>query len=158
MLAVTMADLYPKESWNFVFGEATYKERVGVFSLARNDPAFWEAAAAAIVDEAPAMIADVRTLLLRRACTTLAHETGHMFGISHCRYYQCLMGGSNGMEESDRAPASLCPVCLHKLYLAHPFAPRERQSALVKFYQMSELANDQRHAQSLLDQATAPGP
>ena len=33
LLAVTMDDLYPEESWNYVFGSATYRARVGVFSF-----------------------------------------------------------------------------------------------------------------------------
>ena len=41
LVAVTMEDLYPKPSWNFVFGMASLKERVGVQSLARQDPAFF---------------------------------------------------------------------------------------------------------------------
>jgi len=41
MLAVTMTDFYPKESWNYVFGHASLKRWVGVFSFARYDPLFW---------------------------------------------------------------------------------------------------------------------
>src|SRR5690606_12673313 len=40
LIAVTAADLYPAAAWNFVFGEATFTERVGVYSFARYDPAF----------------------------------------------------------------------------------------------------------------------
>src|SRR5262249_1204999 len=39
-LGITMGDLYPEASWNFVFGEATLEERVGVYSLVRYFPAF----------------------------------------------------------------------------------------------------------------------
>jgi hypothetical protein len=35
MLALTMEDLYPEPSWNFVFGQASPQERVGIFSFAR---------------------------------------------------------------------------------------------------------------------------
>jgi archaemetzincin len=41
MIAVTMTDLYPEESWNYVFGQASLKRGVGVFSFARYDPRFW---------------------------------------------------------------------------------------------------------------------
>jgi len=37
-----MIDLYPQESWNFVFGEADIKRKVGVFSFARYNPKFWD--------------------------------------------------------------------------------------------------------------------
>jgi predicted Zn-dependent protease len=32
LLGITMEDLYPNPSWNFVFGEAALRERVGVAS------------------------------------------------------------------------------------------------------------------------------
>jgi archaemetzincin len=35
LLAITMEDLYPHPSWNFVFGQAYLRERVGLFSFAR---------------------------------------------------------------------------------------------------------------------------
>ena len=41
ILAITMEDLYPDASWNFVFGQASPRERVGVYSFARYDPAFY---------------------------------------------------------------------------------------------------------------------
>src|SRR5437588_7335483 len=105
ILAVTMEDLYPEPSWNFVFGQASLRERVGVYSFARFDPAFYGASRSS----------GHETLLLRRSCKVLAHETGHMFGLSHCTFFNCLMNGSNHLAESDRRPLHLCPVCLRKL-------------------------------------------
>jgi archaemetzincin len=35
VMAATMSDLYPSEEWNFVFGMARIKNRVGTFSFAR---------------------------------------------------------------------------------------------------------------------------
>lgn len=40
VFAITMQDLYPEPSWNFVFGKASLRERVRVYSFARYDPAF----------------------------------------------------------------------------------------------------------------------
>src|ERR1035437_10091489 len=40
LLGITMEDLYPEESWNFVFGQASLNERVGIYSFARYDPGF----------------------------------------------------------------------------------------------------------------------
>ena len=37
-VGVVELDLYPGEDWNFVFGQATYAEGVGVWSVARLDP------------------------------------------------------------------------------------------------------------------------
>ena len=152
LLAVTMTDLYPKESWNFVFGEATLKQRVGVFSLARHDPAFFFGGGSP-ARERRTTHPTVHAIILRRACITLSHESGHMFGWSHCRYYQCLMGGSGGVEESDRFPTGLCPVCLHKLYVAKPFDPPGRQRRLLAFYQQHGMKEDARQAQVLLEAA-----
>ena len=40
MLTVTMQDLYPFDSWNYVFGWANYVSRTGVFSFGRYHPDF----------------------------------------------------------------------------------------------------------------------
>ncbi|CAF1171316.1 unnamed protein product [Rotaria sp. Silwood1] len=39
-VAVTMADIYPNESWNFIYGQARAIDGVGVYSFARLDPLF----------------------------------------------------------------------------------------------------------------------
>lgn len=92
--AFTSSDLWPGRGWNFVFGQASIRERVGVWSIYRNgDP-----------DKNPA---DFRFCLLR-TMKTATHETGHMFSMLHCILYQCNMCGSNHREESDRRPIFLC--------------------------------------------------
>jgi archaemetzincin len=91
MLGITMIDLYPDPAWNFVFGQAALRERVGVYSFARYG------------GEA------------RRSCKVVAHETSHMFGIEHCLYFRCVLNGSNHLAESDARPMHLCPVDLRKL-------------------------------------------
>lgn len=105
LLAVTMTDLYPAEDWNFVFGQASLRDRVGVYSFARYDPHFYGNKRGK----------DTDSLILLRSCKVLAHETGHMFGIRHCVHYHCLMNGSNHLDETDAHPVHLCPVCLRKL-------------------------------------------
>lgn len=42
MIAITLNDIYPGEKWNFVFGMASLNERVGLFSLARYDPRYFD--------------------------------------------------------------------------------------------------------------------
>jgi len=111
LLSITMEDLYPEPSWNFVFGEAAPRERVGVYSFARYDPAFFR----------QPRDANYRALLLRRSAKVLAHETAHMFGLRHCIYFHCVMNGSNHLEESDARPMHLCPVCLRKLQFSIGF-------------------------------------
>jgi hypothetical protein len=66
ILGITMEDLYPGASWNFVFGQA---------------PAFY----------GERQTRDCGALVLRRSCKVLAHETA----LAHCIYFNCLMNGSN---------------------------------------------------------------
>lgn len=129
MIAVTMTDLYPDERWNFVFGQASYTERVGVFSFARYHPAWRNET----VDAATS------ALVLRRSAKVLTHEMGHMFGIAHCIYYECNMNGANHLAEADATPMHLCPVCLRKLHHALRFEPAKRYSALETFYSTNQL-------------------
>lgn len=122
-LGITMADLFPDENWNFVFGQASLKDRVAVHSLVRYFPEFCGEPA----EEGSEMP-------LRRACKVLAHETGHMLGLRHCIQYQCTMNGSNSLEESDRRPLALCPPCLAKLQWNIGFDVLDRYTKLCAFY------------------------
>ena len=124
LLGVTMTDLYPQRSWNFVFGQASLANRVSVYSFARYDPAFWG-------DERGK---NYRNIILQRSCKVLVHETAHMFGLPHCIYYDCIVNGSNGMTETDAQPQHLCPVCLRKLHHAIGFDAVKRYQELAGFY------------------------
>jgi archaemetzincin len=124
VVAVTMVDLYPQESWNFVFGMASLSERVGVQSFARQDPAFF----------GDKREAGWQQLALRRATWTMVHETCHMFGLTHCVYWQCIVAGSNHQAEADSRPLHPCPVCLRKLHAAIKFDPAARETELAKIY------------------------
>ena len=132
VLAITMEDLYPDPTWNFVFGQASLRERVGVFSFARYDPAFY----------GEARTEEYYRLLLHRSCKVLAHETGHMFGLHHCVYYHCLMNGSNHLKESDARPMHLCPVCLRKLHYNIGYDIANRYRELARFYEASGFKNE----------------
>ena len=123
VLAITMEDLYPEASWNFVFGQASLRDRVGVYSFARCDPEFY----------GEGRTSGYEVLLLRRSCKVLAHETSHMFGLTHCTFFNCLMNGSNYLAESDRRPLHLCPVCLRKLQWSVGFDAVARYTALERF-------------------------
>jgi archaemetzincin len=123
LLAITMEDLYPEPSWNFVFGQASMTERVGIYSFARYDPAFYGEARGK----------DYQALLLRRSVKVLTHETGHMFGLAHCVHFACVMNGSNHLQESDRRPLHLCPVCLRKLQFSVGFDVVKRYRDLASF-------------------------
>lgn len=142
LLAVTMTDLYPQESWNFVFGQASLRERVGVYSFARYHPRFYGKP----TDE------NTTSIVLERSCKVLAHETGHMFGIQHCIYFHCLMNGSNHMDESDRQPLHLCPVCLRKLQWSVGFDVPERYHKLKTFADTNGLSQEADWLETRLDQ------
>ena len=123
LLGITMEDLYPDPSWNFVFGQASLRERVGVYSFARYDPRFYNEG-----------VKDSGHLLLRRSCKVLAHEMTHMFGVQHCIYFHCLMNGSNHLAESDARPMHLCPVDLRKLQESIGFDVVTRYRRLLDFH------------------------
>ena len=129
MLAVTMTDLYPDENWNFVFGQATIRNRVGVFSFARYHPQWMGEPAGE----------GTRELVLRRSAKVLTHEMGHMFGIRHCVHFECNMNGANHLAEADSTPMHLCPVCLRKLHHANRFDPVARYDLLNDFYRDQKL-------------------
>ncbi|HEY8375530.1 MAG TPA: archaemetzincin, partial [Nannocystis sp.] len=152
LIGVTLADLYPHPSWNFVFGYASFDERVGVYSFARFDPAFYGQ------PHGP----DTPRLLLRRALGLLVHEVGHMFGLRHCIYYHCIMNGCNHLDESDAAPLHLCPVCRRKLHYSVNYDPLLREQQLAEFFRAHDLLADaerceRRHA-AILAATPADGP
>ncbi|MEE8553110.1 MAG: archaemetzincin, partial [Desulfobacterales bacterium] len=132
VLVITMEDLYPDPSWNFVFGQASPQDGVGVFSFARYDPVFY----------GEKRRKKFKGILLRRSCKVLAHETGHMFSLAHCIYFQCQMNGSNHLQESDARPFSLCPVCLRKLQFGIGFDVVDRYQKLLDFYKRAGFENE----------------
>lgn len=112
LLGFTATDLWPGEGWNYVFGEASLTERVGVWSLRRyGDPSASEAAF---------------RLALLRTLKIAAHETGHMFSLEHCTAYPCVQAGTNSLEETDASPLWLCPDCLPKIAWATNTDPIDR--------------------------------
>lgn len=119
-IALTNYDLYPKPEWNFVFGQASLKHRVGVYSLARyGDPS-----------ESKEHFKEC----LLRACKVATHETGHMFSIKHCIQHMCNMNGSNSLEEMDNSPPYLCPEDLYKLCWNIGLDPIQRYKKLAIFW------------------------
>ena len=124
-IAFTTSDLWPGRGWNFVFGQASLRERVGVWSIYRNgDP-----------DESAAAF----RLCLLRTMKTASHETGHMFSMLHCTRYECNMCGSNHREESDRRPIALCPECVAKIWWITGVDPAERYRKMAAFFKKQGL-------------------
>jgi archaemetzincin len=100
-LGFTARDLWPGGDWNFVYGQANLRDRVGVWSIYRNGyPGKSEAA--------------FHTCLWRTLLTS-SHEVGHVLTMLHCTAFRCLMNGFNHQAERDSRPLHPCPVCLRKL-------------------------------------------
>jgi archaemetzincin len=135
-IAFTASDLWPKQGWNFVFGQASLRDRVGVWSVYRNGD--------------PAKSAAAFRTCLRRTLRTASHETGHMFSILHCTAYQCNMSGSNSRAESDRHPLYLCPECHAKICWATGTDPLERCRLLSKFCRKHRLDGEHTYYQKAI--------
>jgi archaemetzincin len=124
-LCFTSSDLYPDDDWNFVFGQASLRDRTGVWSIYRKgNPAENEAA--------------FRQCLVR-TMHTATHETGHILTMQHCTAFECNMNGVNSLEEADRRPLHFCPVCLRKLMWNLQADPDSHLAALEKFHREHDL-------------------
>jgi len=102
-LAFSATDLWTGEGNNFVFGEASADDPVGIWSMARyGNP-----------DASP----EAFQKCLLRALKVATHETGHMFGLMHCIKHPCCMNGYNNLVEEDSHPLAFCPECIAKICL-----------------------------------------
>lgn len=130
LICLTSYDLYPGGTWNFVFGQASLDRRVGVWSL-------WRLAQD---NGKPAS----KDLLLARTLKIAMHETGHMFSMRHCIKYECLMSGTNHLEETDRYPLDTCPECSAKIEWAMDYPMEARFKKLAEFWKKAGRASEQR--------------
>ena len=128
ILGLTATDLWPGKGWNFVFGQASIRERVGVWSIYRNGTADGTK--------------DEFRLCLKRTLKIAVHETGHMFTMRHCTAYECCMCGSNSLPESDARPIVFCPECMAKVCWVTKADPLERMTTLAEFCKKHMLASD----------------
>lgn len=114
------SDLFPGDTMNFVFGQASLRDRVGVWSLhhlGEPEKGGWDF-----------------QLSLLRTIKTATHETGHMFSMKHCRKYECVMNGSISLDELDVISVEVCPECMAKLCWATGADPRTRYKKLASFW------------------------
>jgi len=110
---ITTIDLF-SQGTNYIFGEALIAQRVGMFSFARYLPS-WKPL---YPPKGAPPEHDALALMHYRCISVLTHEIGHLYGFAHCIWFQCLMNGSNYLEEADASPAHLCPIDLRKLSMA----------------------------------------
>lgn len=120
LICFTNSDLFPDNEWSYVFGQATLQNRVGVWSLYRFGN--------------PNKSDKNYQLFLARTLKIAMHETGHMFSMWHCTKYECLMSGTNNLNETDRRPIDFCPECMAKIAWGMNYDPAERYKNLAKFW------------------------
>lgn len=107
VLSFTDVDLFTKQLANFCFGYGI-PSLGGIQSVHRFTPEFTNEIFRRPEREENAM--------LMRCCKIATHEIGHMFGLGHCTYYECLMKGTNHLNQTDRNPPYFCPVCYRMLH------------------------------------------
>ena len=128
LMALTEKDLYPKPEWNFVFGLASYSQKIGVSSIYR------------LQDE---KLTDANfNLCLSRLMKICSHEIGHMFGLHHCIDANCVMNGTNSLPETDGHSIRLCSVCQKKLNTGINYDNKKRLSELANFFQRNNLTDE----------------
>lgn len=120
LMALTEKDLYPNPDWNFVFGLANLRKRVGVTSLYR------------LLEKNEGRIDETKSL--ERLIKVASHEISHMFTMHHCTAAVCTMNGSNSLPETDKKPNRLCSDCTAKLLWNLKTDPFVRMEKLQKFY------------------------
>lgn len=133
IIGFTGMDLWPGDGWNFVFGQASIRKRVGVWSIYRNGD--------------PGRSDEHFTLCLRRTIKTAIHETGHMFSIHHCTAHRCVMNGSNNRTESDAQPLWFCSECAPKLSYATGVDLAGRYKKLRAFCEKHKMPKPARYMQ-----------
>lgn len=128
VMGITEKDLFPRPEWNYVFGQASYIDAVGVTSIYRfsngdlSESNFNES--------------------LERLIKISSHEIGHMFGISHCLNANCVMNGTNSLTETDFHFARACSLCQQKLNASIPYDHKKRLADLKHFFEKQHLNSE----------------
>ncbi|PIF33410.1 archaemetzincin [Flavobacterium sp. 9] len=128
LMGLSELDLYPKPEWNYVFGLASYRDKVGVSSIYRLQDG--------------KLTAENFNLCLSRLLKISSHEIGHMFGLHHCTNANCVMNGTNSMDETDRHSIRLCSVCQRKLNSCIPYDNKKRLTDLEKYFKKNGLSDE----------------
>ncbi len=130
LICLTSNDLYPGDTWNYVFGQASLEKRVGVWSLWR-------------LEKENGKLVD-KNIFLDRTLKVAMHETGHMFSMRHCKKYECLMSGTNHLAETDRRPLDTCPECTMKIAWGMNYPLAERYKKLAEFWRKQGRSEEQK--------------
>ncbi|XP_026541021.1 archaemetzincin-1 [Notechis scutatus] len=149
VLGLTLADLYPCETWSFTFGKSLPGQEVGVCSFARFSsdfpqvacPAFnpsprWQEARDEEVELDRKQTLLFNMLEMLQCCKVTCHEICHLIGLGNCRWLQCIMQGALSLDEILLRPLEPCPICLRKLQYVVGFKLIERYRKLYAWMQM----------------------
>ncbi|CAF0717730.1 unnamed protein product [Brachionus calyciflorus] len=136
-VAITTCDLVHQDS--FVFGLSDQELQVCIVSLYRY--------VQHLIDNRNFTEKE----LLKKVSSVICHEIGHTFGLEHCIYYRCIMNGSNTLEEDDKLPIYLCPVCLRKLHFLLNFDIEKRYLNLMEYCEKYEFKGEYNWYQNRLD-------
>jgi len=139
VIGVTMEDLYANIGDTFTVGLANKGAGVALFSFARYNPLFNVPSNISITNTTPTA---PNNILLQRSCKVLVHELAHLYGISHCVWYDCCMNGSGNLTEDYRQPLHFCPVCLRKLQYVTGCDLKQRYESLLAFYKQHQFTQE----------------
>jgi archaemetzincin len=128
LMGLSELDLYPKPEWNYVFGLASYRDKVGVSSMNRMQDG--------------ELSQENFNESLSRLLKISSHEIGHMFGLHHCINANCVMNGTNSMSETDGHSIRLCSVCQRKLNSCIGYDNRKRLADLEKYFKKNNLVEE----------------
>ncbi len=128
MMGISSLDLYPSPEWNYVFGLASFENKVGVTSIFR------------LQDQE--LKQENFDLCLTRLLKISSHEIGHMFSLHHCIDANCVMNGTNNIPETDKNVSRLCSKCQRKLYSSIKYDNRKRLSELIQFFKKNHLNSE----------------
>lgn len=124
LIGCTAIDIFPDPKWNFVYGQASLSDRVGVWSMRRLGD--------------PESFPEIKNHTFMRNLKVASHETGHIISMKHCVYYDCLMNGSAHILENDSKPPYLCPICLGKTDWNRNFDLQKRFDTLYSFWNQNQ--------------------
>lgn len=99
---------------DFCYELNSFKYRIGLISLCRFDPLYDISVEPTPEDKTNRM--KLYFYLLKRIAKTVFKNISHMFGLRNCIFFSCIMNGFNTLEEFDKRPMELCPVCLRKVF------------------------------------------
>ncbi|KAL8175068.1 UNVERIFIED_CONTAM: Archaemetzincin-1 [Gekko kuhli] len=148
VLGLTLADLYPCETWSFTFGKFLPGQEVGVCSFARFSGDFSQVGCTPLnpsprtqdghreaVERATDQTLLFNMLEMLQCCKVTCHEICHLIGLGNCRWLQCIMQGALSLDEVLLRPLEPCPICLRKLQYVVGFKLIERYRKLYAWTQ-----------------------